>query len=347
MRSKTDATLKVAVVTYDGLSLFEFSAACEVFGRHNSLVRAGFGELYRLVVCGEDQRVGTDHGFALDVPHRLAALRRADIVVLPPCVDPEAVSQSTLAAVRRAHARGARVLSLCTGAFVLARTGLLDGRRAVTHWADCDRFARAYPGVSVDPSVLYVDDGDILTSAGSAASIDLCLHVVRTDHGAQAANRLARSLVVPPHRDGGQAQYVASPMPPPPADDPFAATLTWMQEHLADAVSVEDLAQRAATSPRNFARRFSTATGTTPHQWLVGQRVRRAQELLETTDLPVETVAERSGLGNAGNLRKVFRQHVRTSPASYRATFRTSPPAEASGAVVRASSPAARVASRR
>ncbi|MFY0405474.1 GlxA family transcriptional regulator [Solicola sp. PLA-1-18] len=325
MRSETDTRLSVAVVVYDGLSLFEFAAACEVFG--NRGVRDEQGDfappVYRVEVCGEQPQVVTDHGLTIDVPRRLASLARADVVVLPPCQDPTTVPERTLAAVRRAHDRGARVVSLCTGAFVLARTGLLDGRRAVTHWQDCATFAAAHPEVTVDPSVLYVDDGDILTSAGSAASIDLCLHVVRTDHGARVANRLARDLVVPPHRDGGQAQYTETPMPPPPDEDPFSATLAWMHDHLHEPLTVEDLARQAATSERHFARRFAAVTGTTPHQWLITRRVGRAQQLLETTDLLVDAVAERSGLGNAANLRKQFRRHLQTSPHAYRSTFTT------------------------
>ena len=328
MRSETDRRRIVAVVVYDGLSLFEFAAACEVFG-HSGVGRtwsassAPAPSPYRVEVCGQQRRVDTDHGFAIDVPARLAVLDDADIVVLPPCDEPESVPERTLAAVRRAHARGSRILSLCTGAFVLARTGLLDGRRAVTHWADCDAFAAAHPDVVVDPSVLYVDDGDILTSAGSAASIDLCLHVVRMDLGAHAANQLARRLVVPPHRDGGQAQYVEAPMPPQPAEDPFAQTLVHMHDHLHEPLTNAELASRAASSERHFIRRFVAATGTTPHRWLVGQRIGRAQQLLETSDLSVEAVAERSGLGNAGNLRKQFRRHLQTSPLAYRLTFDT------------------------
>ena len=325
MRSETDARPVAAVLAYDGLSLFEFSAACEVFGSGGA--RGDDGRrarpAYRLEVCGEQRRVQADHGLTVDVPRRLAALARADIVVLPPCSDPTAVSETTLAAVRRAHARGSRILSLCTGAFVLARTGLLDGRRAVTHWDECERLAAAHPEVSVDRSVLYVDDGDVLTSAGCAASLDLCLHVVRTDFGAHVANQLARRLVVPPHRDGGQAQYVEVPMPPPADDDPFTATLAWMHDHLHEELTVAELADRAATSERHFARRFAAATGTTPHRWLVVQRVGRAQQLLETTDLPVQAVAERSGLGTSANLRKQFRRHLRTAPSAYRATFTT------------------------
>ncbi len=215
MRSKT-ANLeggpgRVAVLTYPGLSMFEFAVALEVFGLNEA--EQLDVPWYDLVVCGDSPSVRLENGLKLDVPGKLSATRRAGTIVLPPTEDPSQVSDATLAAIRRAHARGARIVSLCTGAFVLARTGLLDGRTAVTHWADCRRFAVQFPTVTLDPDVLYVDDGDILTSAGSAASIDLCLYVVRCDLGAEIATQLARRLVVQPHRDGGQAQYIEAPMP--------------------------------------------------------------------------------------------------------------------------------------
>jgi AraC family transcriptional activator FtrA len=308
------------VLTYPGLSMFEFSVACQVFGT------AEAGSLgvpwYELVVCGESPSVRCDNGMTLQVPARLAAMRRADTIVVPPCEAPEAVSETTLRAIRRAHARGARVIALCTGAFVLARAGLLDGRRAVTHWAECEHFTAQFPNVTVDPRVLYVDDGDILTSAGSAASIDLCLYVVRCDLGAEVANALARQLVVQPHRDGGQAQYIDAPMPSTPAAEPLADTLAWMTEHLDEEMTINDLASRASTSPRSFARHFLAATGTTPYQWLLRQRVQHAARLLESTDLAIDLVARRAGLRDATNLRKHFRRQLRTSPHAYRQAFR-------------------------
>jgi len=212
-------------------------------------------------------------------------------------------------------------MSLCTGAFALAEAGLLDGRRATTHWAECDEFARRHPNVTVDPGVLFVDEGDILTSAGSAASIDLCLHVVRQDHGTEIATQLARQLVVPPQRDGGQAQYIEAPMPELDSASLFAGTVSWLQEHLDQPITVEDLAARSAMSPRTFARRFLASTGTTPYQWLVRQRVQLAQRLLEMSDLPIDSVAEKSGFSTAANLRKHFSRAVRTSPQAYRRTF--------------------------
>jgi transcriptional regulator GlxA family with amidase domain len=212
---------------------------------------------------------------------------------------------------------------VCSGAFVLAAAGLLDGRRATTHWMHAEALANRYPKIDVDPDVLYVDEGDVMTSAGTAAGIDLCLHVVRLDLGAEIANAVARRMVVPPHREGGQAQFVEAPMTSgEPGSDRFAATLEYMLEHLDEALSVEVMADRAAMSPRTFARRFRATTGTTPGQWLVRQRVLLAQRLLETTDDPVELIALRCGFGTAAGLRLHFRRVLDTSPLVYRRTFR-------------------------
>jgi AraC family transcriptional regulator, transcriptional activator FtrA len=329
MRSKTanvdPGPGRVAVLTYPGLSMFEFSVAVEVFGLSEA---ATLDEpWYDLVVCGDSPSVRFDNGLTLEVPATLAATRRAGTIVLPPTDKLSQVSDATLVAIRRAHARGARIVSLCTGAFVLARTGLLDGRRAVTHWADCASFETLFPAVTIDPDVLYVDDGDVLTSAGSAASIDLCLYVVRCDLGAEIATRLARRLVVQPHRDGGQAQFIDAPMPSAAAAEPFSDTLAWMTAHLDQEMSVADLAARAAMSPRSFARHFTATAGSTPYQWLLRQRISQAQRLLEGSDLAVDVVAERVGLGNATNLRKHFRRQLSTSPNAYRRAFQAPQPA--------------------
>jgi AraC family transcriptional regulator, transcriptional activator FtrA len=243
-------------------------------------------------------------------------------VVLPPTELPEQVPAEVLAALREARERGCRMVSLCSGAFVLAAAGVLDGHPATTHWSECADLARRYPEVRVDPGVLYVDDGDLLTSAGSAASIDLCLHLVQRDYGTEVATRMARDLVVPLQRDGGQAQYIEAPVPALDSTNLFAGTVAWLQEHLDQPVTVNDLAARAAMSPRTFARRFLAAVGTTPYQWLVQERIRLAQRLLETSDLPVEIVAERSGFGSADNFRKHFARALRTSPQAYRRAFR-------------------------
>jgi transcriptional regulator GlxA family with amidase domain len=320
MRKNPAKRHTVAILVDDGLSPFEFSVACEVFG----FDRSEFGvPWYRFLICGAHPGpIQTQTQFQLIAPHGLEGLRAADTVIVPP-IEPETpVSNDVLDELRRAHRRGARLVSLCTGAFLLAEAGVLDGKLVTTHWRHTAELRSKYPNVMVDRDVLYVDEGDVLTSAGSAASLDLCLYIVRKDFGAEVANQLARRCVVPPHRDGGQAQFVAEPLPAAADADLFAGTLTWVQEHLDEPVSVEDLARRSAMSPRSFARRFRAATGTTPHRWLVAQRVLLAQRLLETTDLSIDEVAWRCGLGTAANLRLHFSAVVRASPAAYRRTFR-------------------------
>jgi transcriptional regulator GlxA family with amidase domain len=310
----------VATVVSNGLSPFEFAVACEVFGIDRSDLGVPW---YRFVVCAvERPPITTSVGFSIDGVRGLEALRSADTIVVPVSHRDNEVPVALIDALQRAHRRGARILSMCTGAFVLAAAGLLDGRRATTHWSHAAELAARYPQVNVDPDVLYVDGGDILTSAGTAAGIDLCLYVVRQDFGARVANAVARRMVVPPHRDGGQAQFVEEPVARPAGADLFGATLAWLERHVDEPVTVEDLAQRAAMSSRTFARRFRAATGTTAHQWLLRQRVLSAQHLLETTDEPVEVVASRSGFGTATGLRQHFQRLVRTSPAAYRRTFR-------------------------
>jgi AraC family transcriptional activator FtrA len=310
----------VAIVVCDGVTVFELGVACDVFGEEWA---AMFGvPWYRSFVCGIGPGpVTTDSGFQILPAHGLDRIRSADSVIVLPTVSFTQVPAELPDILRQAHARGSRIMSLCTGAFALAEAGLLDGRRATTHWAECEEFARRYPNVTVDPGVLFVDEGDILTSAGSAASIDLCLHVVRQDHGTEIATQLARQLVVPPQRDGGQAQYIEAPMPELDSASLFAGTVSWLQEHLDQPITVEDLAARSAMSPRTFARRFLASTGTTPYQWLVRQRVQLAQRLLEMSDLPIDSVAEKSGFSTAANLRKHFSRAVRTSPQAYRRTF--------------------------
>lgn len=314
------ASHDVAIIVYDGFTPFELGVVCEVFGEDRWV--APGDPWYRLFICGDTSApVTADGGFQILVPHGLETLSRVDTVIVSPTYRPAEISESVFEALRLAHARGCRILSLCGGAFVLAEAGLLDGRRAATHWAECDELARRYPLLSVDPDVLFVDEGDILTGAGSAASIDLCLHIVRQDYGSEVATQLARQLVVPPQRDGGQAQYIEKPLPVLDSSDLFADTVAWVLQHLDEMVTVEDLAVRSAMSPRTFARRFLAATGTTPYQWLLGQRVQLAQRLLEVSDLSIETVAERSGFCTAGNLRKHFSRIVHTSPQAYRHTF--------------------------
>ncbi len=312
----------VAVVVYEGITPFELGVACDVFGDEwESMFDTTW---YRLFVCAiSPGPVTVEGGFQVLAAHGSDKIASADTIIVLPTVTVGQAPPEMTETLRLAHARGARIVSLCTGAFVLAAAGLLDGRRATTHWTECRQLAARYPEVSVDPGVLFVDEGDILTSAGSAASMDLCLHLVRHDHGSEIATQLARQLVVPPQRDGGQAQYIAAPLPPLDDSSFFADTVAWVQEHLDQTITVEALAARSAMSPRNFARRFQAATGTTPYQWLLRQRVQLAQRLLETSDLSVDSVAERSGFSTAANLRKHFQRTVHTSPQSYRRTFQT------------------------
>jgi transcriptional regulator GlxA family with amidase domain len=263
-------------------------------------------------------------GVVIQTPYGLDELAAADTVIIPARIFPGGLPEDVAKALRAAHDRGARMLSMCTGAFVLAEAGLLDGRPATTHWMWADELAARFPAVRVDPKVLYVDGGDgIFTSAGTAAGIDLMLHIVRLDHGADVANAVARRMVVPPHRDGGQAQFVDLPVADACDDEPMAGVLGWMLEHVSEDLSVEQVARRARTSPRTFARRFRAVTGTTPHQWLLRQRILLAQQLLETTDEPVERVAQRCGFGSAAALRQQFSRAVSASPAAYRRTFRS------------------------
>ena len=310
----------VALVVYDGVATFEVGVASDVFGTGYA---PDFGvPWYRLSICGATPSVVLDAGPRMEVPDGLAAVRTAGTVVVLPTRQPDQVPAAVLDELRAARARGQRIMSLCTGAFVLAAAGILDGHRATTHWGECAELARRYPAVTVDPDVLYVDEGDLLTSAGSAASIDLCLHVVQTDYGREVATRLARELVVPLYRDGGQAQFIDTPIPVLDDQHLLADTLAWLQSHLDELVTVRDLADRAAMSPRTFARRFLASTGLTPYQWIVRERIRLAQRLLEPSDLPVDAIAVRTGFATAGNLRKHFGRTVRTSPHAYRDSFR-------------------------
>ncbi|MFB6550849.1 helix-turn-helix domain-containing protein [Streptomyces sp. NPDC056405] len=308
----------VALAATDGMLHFELSLACEVFGNGP----AGMVDpWYRLSVCGPSAvRVGR---FRMEPDHGLDRLPHADTVIVPGWADIDQDPPAELIeAVREAHEAGARVASLCTGAFVLAAAGLLDGKRATTHWAHTEELARRHPRVTVDPDVLYVDNGSVLTSAGKAAAMDLCLHLVRLDHGSSVANRLARRLVVPPHRDGGQAQFVTTPVP---ATDnhPLAGLFPWVLQRLDHPLTVEDLARQARMSSRHLGRHFRSATGTTPLQWLLTQRVRHAQELLETTDDTIDAIATATGMGTATTLRRHFHRTVGVPPDTYRRTFRS------------------------
>ncbi|QWF81183.1 HTH-type transcriptional activator RhaR [Amycolatopsis sp. CA-230715] len=311
MRTLSDMRT-VALAATDGMLHFELAVASEVFGT---------GSAYEFAICGQRAvRVGR---FRVEPDHGLDGLVNAGTVIVPGWADVDVDPPADLVeAVRAAHEAGARVASLCTGAFVLAAAGLLDGRRATTHWAHTGQLAARYPRVEVDPDVLYVDNGSVLTSAGKAAAMDLCLHLVRLDHGSAAANAIARRLVVPPHRAGGQAQFVSAPVPVQDAT-PLADLLPWVTERLDRPLTVEDLARRANMSSRNLARHFRSATGTTPLRWLLTQRIRRAQELLEATDDGIDAIAAASGMGSAATLRRHFNRTVGVPPDAYRRTFRS------------------------
>ncbi len=311
----------VALAVTDGMLHFELAVAYEVFGA----APPGLGgPWYEVSLCGSGTvSVGR---FRLEPDSGLNQLARADTVIVPACSDVDQDPPANLVdAVRTAYHAGARVASLCTGAFVLAAAGLLDGRRATTHWAHAGALAARYPRVEVDPDVLYVDNGRVLTSAGKAAAMDLCLHLVRLDHGSVIANAVARRLVVPPHRPGGQAQFVTTPMP---AQDnhPLAGLFPWVIDRLDQPLTVEELARQANMSSRNLGRHFRSVTGTTPLQWLLTQRIRRAQELLETTDDNVDAIASATGMGTATTLRRHFNRTVGVPPDTYRRTFRSTHP---------------------
>jgi transcriptional regulator GlxA family with amidase domain len=312
----------VAALVVDGISTFELGVVCEVFGLQRPEI---LPDAYELRICAVDppplQATG---GITIDTPFRIADAAEADTVVVPAWNGGAlrySPSDEMLQVLRDAHARGARILSVCSGAFALGHAGLLDGRRATTHWMYTDRLAAMFPKANIDPDVLYVADDNVMTSAGTAAGIDLCLHLVRMDYGAQVANAFARRMVVPPHREGGQSQFVQAPVPECAGDDPIAAVSDWMVANLHEELSVEELARKALMSPRTFARRFRAATGTTPHQWLLRQRVLHAQHLLESTDEPVERIASLCGFGSAAVLRQHFNRIVGTSPLAYRRTF--------------------------
>ncbi|MFN8058558.1 MAG: transcriptional regulator FtrA [Vicinamibacterales bacterium] len=310
---------RVALVVYDRLATFEFGIAVEVFG----LRRPDLGvPWYRFQVCAiEPGPIRARGGVVIGVEGGLGTLRRAGTIVIPGwrSLD-ERPPEPFLRALVAAHARGARIVTICTGAFVVAAAGLADGRRVTTHWMHAEALAARYPRVRVDSNVLFVDEGRILTSAGAAAGIDLCLHVVRTDYGAEVASTVARRMVTAPQREGGQAQFVPAIVAPTP-DSSLAPLLEWIQKRLAQHLPVAQLARRAAMSPRTFARRFREVTGTTPHRWIVHQRVLAAQQRLEASKDSVDRVAEVVGLRTAVTLRHHFAQILGTSPTAYRRRF--------------------------
>jgi len=309
---------RVATLAYDGLGTFELGIVVEVFGLPRPEMGPGW---YRFQVCSLGRRrVRATGGLLIQASGGLAQLARAGTIIVPGWPVAEPPPPALVAALRRAHARGARLVSICSGVFVLAATGLLDGRRATTHWRYVDALRARHTAIRIEPDVLFVDEETILTSAGSAAGIDLCLHIVRRDFGAEIANHVARRLVVPPLRDGGQAQFALRPIPPD--DSPgLSRVLDWANAHLDRRLSVEVLAQRAGMSPRTFARKFRQATATTPHRWLIHQRVLAAQRLLEQSGRSIDRVAESVGLQSAATLREHFRRLLKTTPTGYRRAF--------------------------
>jgi len=315
---------RVAVLVRDGLLPIELGIPHRLFGWSWDERRE---PLYEVLTCTlRPGPVRTDADFTVDVRHGPEALAEADTVIVPASHEPdELIAEGRLTpALADAFARirpGTRVASICTGAFVLAAAGLLDGRRATTHWASCDRLQALFPQVKVDPDVLYVAEEDVLTSAGVASGVDLCLHMVRADFGAGVANSVARRTVVPPHRDGGQAQFIERPVPEPGVHTTGAAR-GWALRHLDRPLTLRELAAKEAMSVRTFTRRFREEVGVSPQQWLTQQRIERARHLLESSDLPVEGIAEQAGFGSASSLRLHFQSALGVSPSAYRRTFR-------------------------
>lgn len=311
--------LSIAILAYDRLCIFEFGIALEIFGLPRPDLHRPW---YTTRVCSlERNAVHALGGVKIHTEAGLRALQQAGTIVIPGWRDPDEVPPAPLLkALRAAHANGARLVSICTGAFALAATGLVDGKRIATHWMYADRLAQRYPRVQVDANVIFIDQGQIVSSAGSAAGVDVCLHIVRKDFGAEVANQVARRLVMPPQREGGQAQYVSIPARVE-KDAGFAPMLEWMQQRLAEPLSVTRMAHHAAMSPRTFARRFHESTGTSPHRWLTHQRVLAAQRLLETTDASIDEVAQAVGLSTAAVLRHHFTRALSVNPTAYRRRF--------------------------
>ena len=342
LRGRVTMLRNVAVVVVNGFLPFEFGTICEVFGVDRADDRLPSYEF--AVVAGEPPPLRAHNDFTIHPSCGLERLEEADLIALPAVDDdrlsiyagqsrpaagpdaPQKFPEDLLAALRRAVDRGARVLSVCSGAFILGEAGLLDGRRCTTHWRNAEELARRYPEAKVDPDVLYVDDDPVITSAGTAAGIDACLYLVRKEQGSRIANGIARRMVVPPHRDGGQAQYVDQPVAPS-CDGTLRDLLEWLRAHLDQPLTVRQLAARANMSERTFARRFVQDTGTTPQRWLIGQRILLAQQLLEESDETVDAIADRAGFGNATALRHHFRAWRGTTPNAYRRLFRGDPAA--------------------
>ncbi|HEV7949131.1 MAG TPA: helix-turn-helix domain-containing protein [Glaciihabitans sp.] len=308
---------KVVLIAMPGVAPFEFGVVCEVFGIDRS---ATGGPSFEFTIATADPgTVRTNMGFDMVISTGLEAAATADLVAIP-AVSDRGVDERVLQVLRDAEARGAWILSVCSGAFVLAEAGILDGRRATTHWMHSAELAASYPNTNVNADVLFVEDNHVVTSAGTAAGIDAALHIVRKEHGAAAANVIARRMVVPPQRDGGQSQYIDTPVHDSSSDS-FSVVAQWMLDHLADDLSVEQLAKRAHMSPRTFARRFRAEMGTTPAAWLNRQRIIRAQQHLEQTDNGLDSIAAETGFGTSAVMRHHFLKVLQTTPAAYRRAF--------------------------
>lgn len=310
----------VAILIYDHVNPFELAVATEVFGLDRPELEV---QWYQTFVCAVETRpIPTRSGFSIFTPYDLTHMAQANTIIVPSTTPGNMAIPNLLRdSLREAYQWGTRIVSFCTGAFVLAAAGLLNGRRAATHWLWSSQLAQQYPLVRVDPSVLYVDDGQVLTSAGTAASIDLALHIVRKDYGAEIASAVARRMVVPPVREGGQAQYIQSSISDLLEPSSFSAILQWMETHLHEELPIKRLAGEMKMSQRTFARHFREVTGTTPHRWVLRQRIVQAQRLLETTDEPIEHIASLCGFSSAAMLRTHFHHFVRISPQAYRHSF--------------------------
>ncbi|MGI8881437.1 MAG: GlxA family transcriptional regulator [Jatrophihabitans sp.] len=318
-RRKFQSPHRVVALVNSPQSPFELAIASEIFGA----VRPGVDPAYQFVICTNNPgTVDTLAGYPIGVAQGLAALESADTIVIPGW-EPTGVQvdERILRALVRAHSRGTRLVSICSGAFVLAQTGLLDGRSATAHWRHAERFAAQYPPVRVEPDVLYIDHGDVATSAGTAAGLDLCLHLVSSDLGNAQATRIARHMVMPPHREGGQRQY-AETVAQPLAQGPFARLLDWAAERLDGQLDLPTIAEFAHVSPRTIARRFEEQLGVSPGKWILQRRLELARGLLETSELTIEAIATRSGLSSATNLRRRFNDMFGTTPSAYRRAFR-------------------------
>lgn len=315
----------VAILAYDGMSGLESGVAAEIFGMTelSEMFSAGVPQpWYSVKLCAEQPEIRMVGGATIRTPYGLADLADADTVVIPSVHDVHApTSPGLIDAITSAQQRNSRLVSICSGAFALAAAGVLDGRSATTHWIYVDLLQQRHPEIDVDPAPLYVDEGDVLTSAGCAAGLDLCLHIIRSDHGSRVANDVARRLVISPHRAGGQAQYIETPVPEPTTDGRIAAGMAWALEHLDTPITLDELAAQSTMSRRSYLRQFTKATGTTPIKWLIEQRIQASLALLESSSLSIEQVSSRVGFESPVTFRHHFVRQLRTTPSDYRSCF--------------------------